>query len=268
MKVGLIGCGAIGDEIAHAIDKQIPQMQLGMIYDIQREKANRVANTLTLQPKMASGIQQVVEETDFIVEAASAEIVGELLELVLQKEKHVLIMSIGGVLEHLDIIERIKKGGGCNIYFPSGAIAGLDGLNAAREKEIESVILTTTKHPTALAGASCHLEEKINLEEIKKPTLIFEGTAREAVRAFPKNINVSAALSLAGIGMEKTRVRIVADPGMEKNQHKIQIKGACGQMQIIVNNVPSPANPKTSYLAALSAVATLKKIISPIKIGT
>jgi len=268
MKVGLIGCGAIGSEVAYAIDKEIRQIDLSIVYDIEKTKVDRLLSNLTKKPEVASSIRQVVEKANLTVEAASPQIVEELLTLALKKDKDILIMSIGGVLGHLDILEKIKKEGRCKVYFPSGAIAGLDGLNAAQEKEIYSITLTTTKHPQALAGAPYITRHKIKLKNIKKPTLIFEGTSMEAIKAFPRNINVSATLSLAGIGMEKTKVRIVADPGITKNKHKIEIKGVFGEMEIVVKNIPSATNPKTSYLAALSAVATLRKIVNPVKIGT
>ncbi|MBE0478985.1 aspartate dehydrogenase [Candidatus Aerophobetes bacterium] len=268
MKVGLIGCGAIGEEIAKTIDKDIPPLKLSIGYDIDKSKMETLFQKLEKKPEIASGIRQVIEKADLIVEAASPKVVGELLSLAFEKGKNLLIMSIGGVLEHLDLLKKIEKEGGCQIFFPSGAIAGLDGLIAAREKEIFSIILTTTKHPKALAGAPYIKEQKIKLENIKQPTLLFEGTSKEAIKAFPRNINVSAILSLACMGMEKTKVKIVADPKITKNEHRIKIKGVFGEMEITVKNVPSPTNPKTSYLAALSAIATLRKMISPVKIGT
>lgn len=268
MKVGLVGCGAIGREVAVSIDKEIPGVSLSVIYDIQREKASELLEILKRKPQVASSLLEVAERCDFIVEAASSSVVKELLEIALEKKRDVLIMSIGGVLAHLDLIEKIEKEGRCRVFFPSGAIAGVDGLIAAREKEIYSVCLTTFKHPKAIADAPYVLENKIDLDEVKKPTVIFEGTSREAVKAFPRNINISATLSLAGIGMEKTKVKIIADPAIVKNIHKIQIKGVFGEIEVVVKNVPSHLNPRTSYLAALSAVATLKKIASFVKIGT
>ena len=268
IKVGLIGCGAIGAEVARAIDGEIPQLRLSLILDREKTKIDVLMRELRRKPEIASSIQQLVEKTDLVVEAASSKVVGEVLRCAMEQGKDVLVMSIGGVLEHLDLLERIRKEGKCTIFLPSGAIAGLDGLSAAREKEIESILLTTSKPPQALAGAPYVHQHNIDLKNINKPTLIFEGSAGKAVKAFPKNINVSAALSLAGIGMEKTRVRIIADPTIRKNAHRIQINGVFGEMEVMLKNLPSPTNPKTSYLAALSAVATLKKMVNSVKIGT
>lgn len=268
MKVGIIGCGAIGKEIAEAIDKGIHKLELCSVYDTDKAKLNTIFKKFKKKPEIASSVAQVFEKADLIVEAASSDVVAELLTLALEKKKDLLVMSIGGALEHIDILEKINKAGGCQIFFPSGAIAGLDGLIAAREKEIFSLTLTTTKHPQALTGAPYITQHKIELENIKKPTLVFEGTPSEAIKAFPKNINVSATLTLACAEIQKIKVKILADPGVSRNEHRIEIRGVFGEIEITVKNVPSPANPKTSYLAALSAIATLRKIVTPVKIGT
>jgi aspartate dehydrogenase len=268
MKVGIIGCGAIGRVIAKAIDKKIPGLQIALVHDRERMKALKLVEELKTKPEIAEDVPEVVEGSDLTVEAASSKIVGQLLKLAMEKKKDVMVLSIGGALDHLELLERIGKEGGCRVFFPSGAIIGLDGLNAAREGKIRSVTLTTSKPPPAFAGAPYIVQHKIKLESITQPTVIFEGSSREAVKAFPRNINVSAVLSLAGVGMDKTKVRIVADPHLLKNTHKIEVQGDFGEMEVLIKNVPSPDNPKTSLLAALSAVATLKKMVSPLKIGT
>lgn len=268
MKIGLVGCGSIGRAVAKAIDEEINELQLVSVYDIDRKKAIDLINHLQKKPEIAENISQVIEKTDLTIEAASPRVVGELLKTVIEKKKDILIMSIGGVLDNLELIEKIKKGKDCRVFFPSGAIAGVDGLNAAREREIHSVTLTTCKPPQALAGAPYILQQGIDLESINKPTMIFEGSCREAVKAFPKNINISAILSIAGVGMDKTKVQIIADPELTRNIHKLKVKGDFGEMEVKIENVPYPTNPKTSYIAALSAIATLKKIVSPVKIGT
>ena len=134
--------------------------------------------------------------------------------------------------------------------------------------ELDSLTLVTTKHPRSLKGAKFFETSNINLDSIKKQTTVFEGNAAEAVKLFPANINVSVALSLAGFGLDKTIVTIIADPSLKINIHEIVVDGEFGHMISRTENVPSPVNPKTSYLAALSAVATFKRIIDPIKIGT
>ena len=154
------------------------------------------------------------------------------------------------------------------IYLPSGAIAGLDGIKSVKD-ELESLSITTTKHPRSLKGAKFFETSDINLDEINSPTVIFEGTAKEAVSLFPTNINVAALLSLTGIGSERTNVKIVADPNTDKNTHHIEAEGKFGKMTFTIENYPDENNPKTSRLAILSAIETLKKYCSDdIQIGT
>ena len=268
MKVGLIGCGTIGSLLATTIDKEIPRLRLIAVHDQDKGKARKLAESLYTKPALALDVEEVVELSDLVIEAASPEIVGDLLKLVLKKKKDLMIMSVGGVLEHLELLEKVEKFGQSRVFFPSGAIAGLDGLNAARQGDIQSVTLVTSKPPQAFAGAPYVIQNRIDLNSITNPAVIFEGSSREAVRGFPRNINVSAILSLAGIGMDKTKVKIIADPSLVRNTHRIMIQGDFGDIEIKVENVPSPANPKTSMLAALSAIAMLKKIVNSVKIGT
>jgi aspartate dehydrogenase len=174
---------------------------------------------------------------------------------------------VGGLVDSLDLFEKAKEKE-CRVYFPSGAIAGLDAIKGAKESRIDSVTLTTYKSPSALQGAPYLAREGIKLSEIKEKTTLFEGSCREAVKAFPQNINVAASLAFAGVGLEKTRVRVVVDPALKRNVHQIVVEGDFGRLETRTQNLPSPINPKTSYLAVLSAIATLKGIVNPLKVGT
>ena len=207
---------------------------------------------------------------DLIVEAASQDAVKDVALSVLQNRKNLMIMSVGALLDEAifdvltDACNEFKK----TIYLPSGAIAGLDGLKSVRD-ELESVTLTTTKHPHSLKGAKFFETSDIDLDSISKSTLVFEGTAKEAVSLFPANINVAALLSLVGLGSQSTKVKIVADPQTDKNIHQINAKGKFGEMSFSIQNLPDPNNPKTSRLAILSAIEKLRIICSDdIQIGT
>jgi len=156
----------------------------------------------------------------------------------------------------------------CRIYVPSGAISGLDAVKGAMVGTISNATLTTRKSPKQLEGAPYVVKNKIDLKSLDEPSLIFSGSAKEAVSAFPANINVAAALSLAGIGADKTLVQIIADPACKKNIHEIELEGDFGKLIAKTENVPSPRNPKTSYLAALSGVALLQRITSSLVVGT
>jgi len=187
-----------------------------------------------------------------------------------KNKKDLMIMSVGALLDESiydilsDACDHYKK----TIYLPSGAIAGLDGIKSVKD-ELESLSITTTKHPRSLKDAKFFETSDINLDEISLSTVVFEGTAKEAVSLFPANINVAALLSLSGIGSEKTKVKIIADPNTDKNTHHIEAEGKFGKMTFTIENYPDENNPKTSRLAILSAIETLRKYCSDdIQIGT
>ncbi|NYT01320.1 MAG: aspartate dehydrogenase [Methanosarcinales archaeon] len=266
-RIGLVGCGAIGMEIARALDcGQVPA-RLAAVSDRNQERARTLIAGLQDRPPMLA-LDELVEHSDLVVEAASQGAVLEVARAALSRGRDLMIMSVGALMDPdlLQTVQDLAEEHGCKVYLPSGAISGLDGLKSAGVGEIRKVSLTTTKNPAGLEGAPYILEKGIDLQSLKEPTLIFEGPAREAVRAFPANVNVAATLSLAYGG--QVEVRIVADPRIKVNRHEILVEGDFGCISTRVENVPSPRNPRTSFLAALSAIATLQSIVSPIKIGT
>ncbi len=267
-KIGLVGCGAIGSEIARAIDQGEISARLVAVCDHNPDTANELINTLKEKPVRAN-LEELVNSSDIVVEAASQRAVPAIAKATLEMGKSLLIMSVGALAD-IELYKSIKKMAsmhGSKVYLPSGAISGLDGLKSASIGNIRRVTLTTTKNPVGLEGAHYIREKKIDLMALKEPTLIFEGFAAEAVKAFPANVNVAATLCLAAREGE-VRVKIIADPGIKVNRHEIVAEGDFGRITTQVENVPSPKNPKTSYLAALSAIATLRSIVEPIKIGT
>lgn len=267
LKVGLVGCGVIGSQLARTIDEgKISGLKLVAICDKERMKKDELVRSLKKVP-VATDIDGVIEKADLIIEAASSDIAGELVQKVINKNKDIMVMSTGGMIDCIRLFAEARKRR-CHIYFPSGAIAGLDGIRAARESRIESVTLETSKPPVALQKAPYLSKKNIDLSQIKERLVVFEGSCQEAVRAFPRNINVSAALAFAGIGMKKTKVRIIADPSLKKNVHHIIVKGDFGKLEISAENVPSPSNPRTSYLAVLSAIATLRGIADTVRVGS
>ena len=271
--VGLIGCGAIGTVLARAIDRgQAGDTHLVMVYDLAAEKSQILVRKLTRKPRIAKNFGELIkrEDIDLIIEAASQEAVKEYATKVLRAGKDIMIMSVGALIdsELTKEIKRYAEGRGKRVYIPSGAITGLDGVKAAAIGGVDRVTLTTRKPPEGLGDSPYVREKGIRLDTLKNPTIIYEGPALEACRLFPVNVNVAAALGLAGIGLENTKVRIIADPTIERNIHEIEVKGEFGELKIHTENIPSVENPKTSYLAALSAIATLRKITEPLLIGT
>lgn len=269
LKIGVIGCGAIGTELCMAVDRGLVNAVLVAIYDRNHENCKRLLHMLNNKPRILSP-EELISEADVIVESASADAVHEFGLLALESGKDLMIMSAGAFADQ-DVLDRFieaARANKCRIYIPSGAIAGLDGLKSASIAEIDKVILNTTKNPGGFKGAPYIIENKIDLEAFHTKTLLFEGNAREAIAAFPANVNVAVSLSLAGTGTENTEVRVFVDPKAERNIHEIVIEGTFGKFTSRIENVPSPHNPRTSYLAALSAIATLKKITEPLQIGT
>jgi len=266
-KVGVVGCGTIGGEICRAIDEGVVQATLVGISDVDFAKAETLAESLKHSvPVMA--LADVIEASDLVVEAASKAAAPAIIRQALERSRDVLVMSVGGLLECAAELLELAKRQGRRLYVPSGAIAGLDAIKGATAAGVSKVTLTTRKPPRALEGSPYVVEKGIDLKALKEPTVIFSGPAREAVPAFPANINVAAALSLAGIGADKTEVRIVADPTSDKNIHEIEAEGEFGKLFARMENVPSPHNPKTSYMAALSAIGLLRRITSSLVVGT
>ena len=273
--MGVVGCGAIGSEICKAIDGDELEMELTFLIDNHPENIESLCKRLRKKPDIirsdSEGLDVILNEVDLVIECASQAAVREFVIPALKKGKAVMIMSVGALLCEEGLCEEItsiSQEKGCKVYIPSGAVAGIDGLKSGAIAGIHSMELTTIKPPRGFEGNKYVKEKGIDLSSLEKRETLFVGSAKEAVRYFPENVNVAAALSLAGIGPEATRVKIVADPSAKENVHEIKARGEFGKLFVRVENVPSAANPKTSYLAALSAIATLKGISHPIRVGT
>ena len=262
MKIGVIGVGAIGSVLCGFIDKELREHELVAVCDIDNKKVEKLVGSLERKPLILD-IDGLIEKSDLVIEAVSTSIVRSLLEKCIKGKKHLMVLSVGGLIENADLLPKLTA----RLFIPSGAICGIDGVKAAKIERVYSVTITSTKSPKSLAGAPYVVENKIDLDSIKEKKVIFEGNALQAIKGFPKNVNVSAVLSLAGIGAEKTQVKVVVDPFSNKNMHEIEVEGSFGKMYTRTENVLSPLNPKTSHLAVLSACATLKRLTGHIKIG-
>ena len=277
MRVCLIGCGAIGSELAVAIDSgKVGSATLVALFDTIEDAAHRLR--MRLQNDKVAIFSNFLELTssrefkvaDIVIEAASQAAAKNFSRSVVEFNKDLLLMSVGALADELFLSQLLSvvSMNGKHIYIPSGAIAGIDAIKSVKGM-LDSVTLTTTKNPSALAGAPFFNSDPNRLKSMKKKTLVYQGPAAEAVNKFPANINVAAVLSLAGLGIQETKVKIIADPHITVNQHQIEAAGAFGEMAITVRNIPSPNNPKTSFLAVLSAIECLRSICSPgIKVGT
>lgn len=254
MKVGIVGCGAIGSEIARAAS-HMAGIKSVTLWDIDPD-ATTPLKALP-RTKVARSAKALVQGCDLLIEAANKGVVQAEARSALQAGKKVMLLTIGALADdelREDLVQLARKNGG-KIYLPSGAVMGVDGVKAASMADLKSVTLVTTKPPAGLQKGT------------DRWTLLFSGPAREAVQKFPKNVNVAATLALAGLGFDQTHVQVAIDPLATRNSHKVIIEGNFGRARIEVENLPSPSNPATSYLASLSAIALLQRIVSPVEIG-
>jgi aspartate dehydrogenase len=264
VRVGIVGLGTIGRAVARALADGLPGC--GLAGGTARDEARAKAFLATLPgapPYLA--LPGLIEQSDLVVEAATQAALADLAPAVLEAGRDLLVLSVGGLLAHPEWVERARQRG-CRIHAPSAAIAGLDGLKgAAVAGHLDTVVMETRKPPRGLAGAPGVAGR--DLDGLVEETLVFEGTAREACRAFPANVNVVAAVSLAGLGPDATRIRVYAVPGLAMNRHTITALGAFGRLRVEVENVPSE-NPRTGKLSYLSTIAYLRDLAAPLRVGT
>jgi aspartate dehydrogenase len=205
-----------------------------------------------------------------ILEAASHEAVREHLVPALEAGVSVIVLSAGALADDdlRNSAENAARRSGCRLYVPSGGIGGLDALKAACAAGVDEVSIQVGKPPRAWQGIPFVERLGIDLGGLRKATVLFEGNAREGVPHFPQNVNIAAVLSMAGIGFDRTRLRVVADPALTRNTHRIEVRGPSGHISVVLENVPSPENPKTALLACYSALAALREIASSVRYGT
>jgi len=240
-RVGIIGCGAIGTLIATAVDKGIVKCDELILYDCNHEKAENLRNSLRVKTEVVKSVEEMLRlEPAVVVEAASQQAVNEYLPKILQENVELIVMSVGALLEM-----RVRSG---RIHTPSGAIGGLDAISSAALAGIHEVTLTTRKNPQTL-----------DLEN-RREKIAYDGYAEEAVRLFPREMNVAATLAMA-VRPKKVRVKVISDPKAKRNVHEVKVSWKHGDMLFRFENEPHPDNPKTSALAAWSAIELLKRLL-------
>lgn len=260
----MIGCGSIGTVIARAAD-QMDEVQKIMLFDIDRERANH----LKAATSKGELISEVDFDADFVIEAAGQQAAKQFIPSALEVGKDSMIMSVGAFADR-EFQKRCFNAvlrHGASVIIPSGAIAGVDALRSASKARLDEVRLTTSKPPKGLSGVKYLIEKGIDVDKLRERTTLYSGPASQAVQYFPANVNVAATVSLAGIGFERTQVEIVCDPKSTVNSHRLFARGAFGEFEAVTRNLPSPDNPRTSYLASLSAVSALRSYISRIWVG-
>ncbi len=265
MRVGIAGLGAIGKAIVIALAKGMTGLTLTAVATRDREKARVWLAAHNVNAAVVP-LEAFPKHADLVVECAPGAILSEICTPMLTAGRRVMVLSAAALLSRPELIELARVHGG-QIIVPSGALLGLDAVTAAAEGTIKSVRMITRKPPGGLAGAP-HLERNnISVERLTAPKLVFSGNAREAALGFPANVNVAAALSLAGIGPDRTTIEIWADPTVTRNCHSIEVISDAATFSVIIENVPSE-NPKTGRITAQSVLAALRKINEPLRIGT
>jgi len=268
VRIGIVGCGAIGSRIAYGIHKDYKKdCQLSGLYDIDQTTVELLAKKLSLKKIVKRSITELIKDCDCMVEAVSAKNTRNIIRQALRAKKDVLSMSVGKLLNASDLF-RLASQNKCHFLLPSGAIAGIDAIKAASLVGIDTITLTTRKPPAGFYGNPYLLEKGIDLSKIMKETVLFEGDVATAIKIFPHNINVAATLALASQCRKKITVRILTSPKYKTNSHEIDLTGKFGHIRTETNNVVCPDNPKTSYLAVLSGLQTLKQYCSGVFIGT
>jgi aspartate dehydrogenase len=264
LRVGIAGYGAIGQSLAASLQAGIEGLALAAIASRDAARVRAL-----LPPGVEVPIVPVPElrdHADVIIECAPAAALPSIAVPALEKGRTLVVLSCGALLDNEHLVELARDKGG-RILVPTGALLGLDAVLAAAEGKIFTVTMTTRKPPGSLAGAPFLVSRGIDVAAITEPTLIFEGSAREAARGFPANVNVAVALSLAGIGPERTRIAIWADPTIRRNTHLIEVDSDAASFSMKIEGVPS-ANPRTGKMTAQSVVALLRKLRAPLAIGT
>lgn len=265
-KIGIVGCGAIGKEVALFIDRNLSKKaKLISISDKDKNTAKTLNEKLSTPAKISS-IENLIKQTDLVIEAASQEAASEIIKKTLTYQKDIIVLSVGVFVKNPNYLKKIQKGN-TNLYIPSGAICGVDGLSALAKGNLKQLKITTSKPPAGLAGTKYLKDKKINLSKITKPTVVFLGTVSEAIRYFPKNINVAATLLLAS-KFDRVQVTIKVNSKIKRNIHKIEAMAEEAKIKFEVENTSSKMNPKTSALTILSTQSLLEKIFSPVKIGS
>ena len=266
LRVGLIGLGSMGSFVAREIlEGRVPGIQLMAAADVRTPSPEILQQMKRHSVPWVESFEELAPyPLELVIECANQKVVKECAGFFLSRGMDLLIMSVGALVQGSFFAELAAKAEekGCRIYLPSGAIGAMDALQAAKLQGLEEVSLTTRKPPRALGKIP-----GVDLEGLREPRALYEGPAAEAVVKFPQNVNVAATISLAGVGPEKTVVRVIADPGIDQNIHEIRARGAFGSFEIRLANWPNPDNPKTSLLSCLSVVSLLRRIRGTVQIG-
>ena len=266
LRIAIGSLGTVGLDVARRIDAGIPGLQLQAVSALHRRRAEDRLKEFH-RPIPVLPLPELAEMADVVVECAPSAVFRQVAESAIQLGRVLIPISVGALIDNWDLVEKATKTG-ARINIPTGALVGLDAVRAAAQGTVSRVTIITRKPPAGLAGSSYLINNNIHVDEITEPTKVFEGTARSGVAAFPANVNVAAALGLAGIGPDQTMLEIWADPSIDRNTHSIQVEADSARMELKIENVPSKENPRTGRIVALSIIAALRRLVDPLTVGS
>ena len=266
LRVALAGLGSVGQSIAKVLAAGgVPGIELTAVTAKNHLKARAFLDQYAPQVQVVT-LAELAAHADLVIECAPANLLPEIVIPVLNAGKQIMVLSVGGLLKHPELIDLARQQGPV-MHIPTGALIGLDAMLAAAEGTIHSVRMVTRKPPEGLIGAPHLLEHNIQVEGLTTPLKVFEGNALAAAKGFPANLNVVVALALAGIGPQKTMLEVWADPTIKRNVHSIEVDSDSARFSMTMENVPSE-NPKTSKIVGQSVIALLRKMHSGFRLGT
>lgn len=265
-KVGVAGFGTIGKAVGRRLAAGMEGLELVAVTSGGREKAQAALAEMG-SPAAVVSPEELAERCDIIVECAPTAAFVSIAEPAMRAGRQMVTVSAAALIEHMEMVALARANGG-RIIMATGALLGLDAVRAAAKGEIASVTMITRKPPKSLKGAP-HLDVLgLDVMALSEPTKLFDGSARDGARGFPANVNVAAALALAGIGPDRTQLQIWAVPGLERNTHTIKVEADSARFEMTIENVPSVEKPGTGRITALSMIAALEGLTSPLKVGT
>lgn len=265
MRIAIAGLGAVGKTVARKLSDGLPGLTLAAIAVRDEDKAQAWLKQEGIACPLVE-LAALPDLADLSVECAPPAILDQIVTPMLKAGKQVMVLSASALLSRPDLVDLARATGG-RIIVPTGALVGFDAVCAAAEGVIHSVEIITRKPPKGLAGAPYLVENAIAIDALTEARCVFKGTARQAAIAFPSNVNVIAALSLAGIGPDRTLVEVWADPAMTRNCHQIKVSADSASFSMTMENIPSE-NPATGRITALSVIAALRRLTSPLVVGT
>jgi aspartate dehydrogenase len=263
--VAIAGLGAIGLPLARALDAGVEGLSLIAVAVRDRARATAALAGFRQPPALVELAE--LAAADIVVEAAPAAVFDTIARPAIEAGRVFVPASVGALLPRMELVELARQTG-ARIVVPTGALLGLDAVRAAAEGPVDSITMVTRKPPAGLAGAPYLLQHGIDLSHVTEARRVFAGNALDAAAGFPANVNVAAALALAGIGPLRTRVEIWADPGVTRNTHSITVEAAAARFTMTIENVPSEDNPRTGRITALSLLACLRGLVSTLKVGS